>query len=53
MITFVFEVRRFDEDRGIRLVGSLSVSMVSGLKVTIASTSVTSVHSDSSLRLVP
>ena len=52
-MTLVFEVRRFAGDRGIRLVGSLSVSMVSGLELTIASTSVTSVRSDSSLRLVP
>ena len=53
MITFVFEVKRFAEDRGIGLLGSLSVSMVSGLELTITSTSVCSVWSDSSLRLVP
>ena len=53
MITFVFEVRRFAGDRGIRLLGSLSVSMVSDLKLTITSASATSVQSDSSLRLVP
>ena len=51
--TFVFEVERFAGDRGIGLVGSLSVSMVSGLELTIASTSATSVRCDHSLRLVP
>ena len=35
------------------LVGSLSVSLVSGLELTIASASATSVRSDSSLRLAP
>ena len=53
MITFVFEVIRFAGDRRIGLVGSLSVSMVSSPELTMASTSVTSVQSDSSLRLVP
>ena len=53
MIIFVFELRGFAGDRGIELVGSLTVSMVSGLELTMASTSVTSVQSDLLLRLVP
>ena len=43
MITFVFNVRRFAGDRGIGLVESLSVSTVSDLEFTIASTFATSV----------
>ena len=53
MNTFVFEVRRFAGDRGIGLVGSLSVWLVSGIELTIVSTSVNSVQSYSSLGLVP
>ena len=47
MVTFVSEVRRFAGDRDIGLVGLLSVSMVSRVKLTIASTPVVSVQSDS------
>ena len=50
MITFVFEVRKFAGHRGIGMVGSLSVSMVSDLEFTIACAAVTSVRKDSSLR---
>ena len=51
--TLDFKVSRFIGLSGIMLLASLNKSVVKGREFTIASTSISKVHNDSSFRLVP